>query len=310
MADNEKNEKPKAPGNQDRLSEEMVNQTKAEILFGVGYRKPPKEGQFRKGQSGNPAGRPKRRDIGLGNSRSVNVLAFKEGERPITIREGDATKETTEIEAVIRKQYATALAGNAYSLKHVIQRHDWAERERRQQRMNEIDIWQEYIAEKRQLIAEALARGEPEPVVLPHPDDIVIDYEKGARFIGPVDEASLASLNESLKIRDMLIMQDALDQRGPDANPNGDVLDRPGALLLAMLVNNIVPERHRLSDLEFQIRAVRYASTPKRKLLKMVYQGWREIGPPMPRGKTYPSGRILKQRLDQFTDCLRGLSAS
>jgi len=63
MAENEKDGKPKTPRNDDPLSEELVNQIKEEILFGTGYRKPPKETQFRKGQSGNPAGRPKRPDL-------------------------------------------------------------------------------------------------------------------------------------------------------------------------------------------------------------------------------------------------------
>jgi len=211
---------------------------------------------------------------------------------------------------VIRKQFATALAGNAYSLKHVIQRHDWAERERRQYRMNEIEIWQEYIAEKRQLIAEAQTKGEPEPIVLPHPDDVVIDYEKGVRFIGPFDEATLASLNESLKIRDTLIMQDALDQRASDANTVGGVLDRSGALLLALMLNDHMPRRHRLSDVELQMRAMRYGGTPKRELLKLVYQGWRKLGKPVSRGKTFPSAGIIKQRLDRLIECFKEVLAS
>lgn len=41
----------------------------------------------------------------------------------------------------------------------------------------------------------------------PHPDDVVIDYERGVRFIGPVDEEQAARLEETCKMRDVLILQ-------------------------------------------------------------------------------------------------------
>jgi hypothetical protein len=73
---------------------------------------------------------------------------------------------------------------------------------------------------------------------------VIIDAEEGVRFIGPVDEALAASLAETLKLRDILIMQDALDHCLAE-DPEGD--DQPGtAFLFAMLLDESVPARFRL----------------------------------------------------------------
>ena len=52
--------------------------------YEVGYRKPPKHTQFKEGQSGNPAGRPK------GTNNLKTDLIEELGEQ-ILIREGDRT---------------------------------------------------------------------------------------------------------------------------------------------------------------------------------------------------------------------------
>jgi hypothetical protein len=188
------------------LSDEAVEQAKKEILFGAGYKNPPQHRRFKKGQSGNPKGRPKSYDIGLGNSRSINALALKEGERPITVREGTEAREMPLIEATIRKQFATALQGNAYAQKHVTERHGRAEKEQRAQRLQNIEVWKTYISQCQDAINQAKERKEIPPSPLPHPDDIVIDYEQGVQFKGPINEAELVQLQEHIKIRDVLIM--------------------------------------------------------------------------------------------------------
>ena len=71
------------------LPSDLIEEVKRTILFGVGYKRPPESGRFRKGQSGNPKGRPKNSDLGIGSSRSTNALVLKEAERLIMIREGE-----------------------------------------------------------------------------------------------------------------------------------------------------------------------------------------------------------------------------
>ena len=71
----------------------------------VGYRNPPKHSRFRKGQSGNPAGRP-RGAKGLKRLVRENLLA------KVPIRTEAGTKRVTRIEAIILKQLEQAGKGN------------------------------------------------------------------------------------------------------------------------------------------------------------------------------------------------------
>ena len=62
----------------------------------VGYKKPPKEKQFRKGVSGNPQGRPKR-------SQTLNSLMREVGEKPVSMTEGDRTKVISLKKAIVNQ---------------------------------------------------------------------------------------------------------------------------------------------------------------------------------------------------------------
>ena len=61
----------------------------------VGYRKPPVHTRFRKGQSGNPGGRPRGMTAGR-----ATALALKEAYRPVNVREGDKVITLPAIQAV------------------------------------------------------------------------------------------------------------------------------------------------------------------------------------------------------------------
>lgn len=281
-----------------RLSDKVVEEIKRGILFGnTGYKRPPKEHQFKKGQSGNPKGRPKMSTIK--GEDNLDALVLKEAKRTVTAREGDEVKEFTALEAVLRALYATAIKGNAYAQKYIVERSGRAERERTQQIQQSIDFWTLYIAEGREAIDEAERNGEEPPTLLPHPDDIVIDHNKGVRFVGPLVQGDLNQLDEACRIRDVLIMQDALDWREMGDPESGDPLDGPGtALLFAIMINRSAPARYKLSNDEFDFKLMRYQGVPKRELLKDVYRGWRALGVHHARGKVYPRMRVGKLTLE------------
>ena len=80
--------------------------------YEVGYKKPPKEYQFKPGVSGNPKGRPKL------------IQDFKsdfqdELEEVITLKEGGNIKTMTKQRALIKRLITNALNGNAASIKLV-----------------------------------------------------------------------------------------------------------------------------------------------------------------------------------------------
>jgi len=76
--------------------------------YRVGYGKPPEKSRFRKGQSGNPGGRPP--GITAGRAKK---LALKEAYRMVRVREGDRVVCVPALGAILRSLVALAAKGNA-----------------------------------------------------------------------------------------------------------------------------------------------------------------------------------------------------
>jgi hypothetical protein len=81
-----------------------------------GYGKPPVRTRFRKGQSGNPGGRP--RGITAGRARA---LALKEAYRMVTVKAGDKITRLPALQAILRGQIALAAKGNGPAQRAVIE---------------------------------------------------------------------------------------------------------------------------------------------------------------------------------------------
>jgi len=75
--------------------------------YEVGYGKPPRHTQFRKGQSGNPGGQPR----GLPVQRA-NALLLEEAYRPVAIKENGRMVPVTALQAILRSQVELAINGN------------------------------------------------------------------------------------------------------------------------------------------------------------------------------------------------------
>ena len=70
----------------------------------VGYRRPPRSTRYRRGVSGNPKGRPKRKDKGLPYARILD--------RKVTIKDGLGARQVTAEEAFLLYLRKKALDGN------------------------------------------------------------------------------------------------------------------------------------------------------------------------------------------------------
>ncbi len=88
----------------------------------VGYRKPPKKGQFKKGVSGNPSGRPKKVfDWDGGVVRELESL--------LTINENGQRKSIKKFEAITKQLVHKAISGSLSAIRLLIElRRDARER--------------------------------------------------------------------------------------------------------------------------------------------------------------------------------------
>src|ERR1043166_1696739 len=94
--------------------------------YPVGYGKPPRHTRFKKGQSGNPKGRPKRTE-------SFARLARRTLNERIAIRENGEHRIISKLEAVLKQLVNKAATGDARAIRDVIRlqpliaQHDKAE---------------------------------------------------------------------------------------------------------------------------------------------------------------------------------------
>ncbi len=85
----------------------------AERPFEVGYKRPPKHSQFRKGESGNPKGRPK-------GSLNVATALERELNQRVTIKENGAARTITKFEAAIKQLVNKAASGDSKAIQFLV----------------------------------------------------------------------------------------------------------------------------------------------------------------------------------------------
>ena len=71
-----------------------------------GYRQPPKEHQFKKGQSGNPNGRPRK------NNQTLGAIVAAELRKPVPVTHNGERVMMTRLEAIVTKAVQDALTGS------------------------------------------------------------------------------------------------------------------------------------------------------------------------------------------------------
>jgi hypothetical protein len=96
-------------------SSNMTSSKRKSAPYKVGYGKPPRHAQFRKGRSGNPGGRPRRAP-----TERAKALALREAYRRITVKEDGRALALPAIQAILRSQVGLAAKGNVQAQRAVL----------------------------------------------------------------------------------------------------------------------------------------------------------------------------------------------
>ena len=78
--------------------------------YKVGYCRPPKHRQFKKGVSGNPSGRPK-------GSVNMATVLHKELSQMVVVAQGNQKKKITKMQAAVKQLVDKALQGDMYAFR-------------------------------------------------------------------------------------------------------------------------------------------------------------------------------------------------
>jgi Family of unknown function (DUF5681) len=197
------------------------------------YRRPPVRYQFKKGQSGNPNGRPKKNrnvsggPVGGGTKDRLAAMALEEATRPIAVREGDRVTSMPAMQAVIRSMFRLAAQGDAKTQRQLMDLIARVESDRAALAMSYLEAAINYKQDAEEIIRQHKTKGLPPPDFYPHPDDLEIDFHTGEVVIdGPLTKEQAGAQEAVRKISMKKLIRFFELQSALAEDPANDALKR------------------------------------------------------------------------------------
>ena len=161
--------------------------------YEVGYKKPPAEYRFKPGQSGNPKGRPKgarnKPKMQAPPAMQLQNLILEEAYRDVEAKDGDRVIRLPIAQLALRSLGAKAAKGDHRSQRLFAELVRDSEQQAKNEKIELLETWITYRQEWSQVLRERETKGlpPPDPMPLPHPDDVHIDFFSGdVTFRGPI----------------------------------------------------------------------------------------------------------------------------
>jgi hypothetical protein len=264
----------------------MERDIKKKLLHGnyeVGYGKPPAAGQFVRGKSGNPRGRPakgerKKPQVKPVPDASTRDRFLQAMARTVTLQEKGALVEIPLLDAVHRAEIASALKGNPSAQRNIIER----EARYRNELKAEIDAdqayWRDYIDHYHKAVSALKKKGETAPLDWIHPEDIVFKDGSHVLFRGGDPAEAHRNWQHVVRLRDAHMLQAVKDER----HFAGSSQRVPVFLssVLAMMLNSALPRRLQLDDRQYSWQCFKNSKLKTRDLEVRVRREWTELGHP------------------------------
>lgn len=143
-------------------------------------RRKPKSGQFQKGQSGNPRGRPRKTKAGTQPDQPearypTRLMIRTEAQRRIKVRDASGEQEIPVLQAVLRAMEVTALKGGVLAQRSLLEYFLNEDAERDWEKKEIYEFYDEYKKTLQPVIDASRAQGIEREDILPHPEDIELD---------------------------------------------------------------------------------------------------------------------------------------
>lgn len=168
----------------------------------VGYGHPPKRHRFKLGQSGNPQGRPKgskNSAFGERGQKRINKLILDIAYKEISLKENGQRVTMPTVQAILLAINSNALKGKTASQKLIMDLIQSAEFVTNKDKQAYLETMISYKMDWEKKFRRCDKEGQPRPDIIPHPDDVILDFVNGgARIDGPLTREVR---NEVLKIQ-------------------------------------------------------------------------------------------------------------